>query len=89
MEQEFKTLTELYDRVKPALFAKKREMRREGHLYISEVDIWNYFKEKKWQQTKNLSLHDMVNDILNSDNYEIDIYFKKKLNQQKRVPNLE
>jgi len=87
MEIEFNSLEELYDRIKPALKTKKSEMQRAGFLYIKETDIWNYFKEIKWQNAKDLSLHDMVNDIINIDNYHIDQYLKEKLSQEKRPAN--
>lgn len=84
MTEEFKTEAELYDRVKPALITKKEEMNRVGYSYITEEDIWNYLKEKKWVKEKGLSLYQMVDDILNSDSMLIDDYLKIKLNSRER-----
>lgn len=89
MDLEFKNLKQLYARVKPALTTKKTEMNRMGFSYIKEEDIWNYLKEVKWVRTNNLSLYEMVSDILNTDNYLIDNHLREKLNLKKRRPNLE
>lgn len=85
MDIEFKTLEELYQRIKPALTTKKSEMHRYGLNYIKEEDIWNYLKEVKWKNSRGLSLAAMVSDILNIDNMLIDGYLKKKLNQADRT----
>ena len=84
MEIEFRTASELYDRLKPALKTKVEEMRRNGYLYIKEEDIWNYLKEIKWVKSVNLGLYQMVSDVLNTDDIAIDDYLKEKLNLRKR-----
>lgn len=84
MEVEFKSLEELYQRVRPALFTKKEEMRRNGYDYIQEEDIWNYLKETKWPKDKNLTLYQMVDDILNIEDTCIDNYLKSKLKKKRR-----
>lgn len=84
MEVEFKSVSELYDRLKPALTTKVEEMRRNGYLYIKEEDIWNYLKEVKWVKSTNLELYQMVSDVLNTDNIVIDSYLKEKLNLRNR-----
>ena len=85
MDIEFKSLEELYQRIKPALLTKKNEMHRSGYTYIKEEDIWNYLKEIKWKNSKDLSLSDMVSDILNTDDINIDSYLKGKLNKTDRT----
>ncbi len=84
MDITFNSLEELYNRIKPALNTKKEEMKREGYIYIKEEDIWNYLKEKEWINSKNLSLYQMVDDVLNSDSMLIDRYLKEKLNMRNR-----
>jgi len=84
MEVEFKSASELYDRLKPALTTKVEEMRRNGYLYIKEEDVWNYLKEVKWVKSVNLELYQMVSDVLNSDDVSIDNYLKEKLNLRNR-----
>ena len=84
MDMEFSSLEELYNRLKPALRTKMRELKENGYGYLKIEDIWNYLKEKKWIHSNNLSLNDMVSDILNADNEFIDDYFKDKLNEKNR-----
>lgn len=76
---KFTSLEELYKRLRPALKTKKDEMNQLGYMYIKEIDIWNYLKEVKWTNSKNLSLYQMVSDVLNADNILIDKYLKEKL----------
>ncbi len=82
MTEEFKSLEDLYRRIKPALITKKEEMYRLGYAYIKAEDIWNYLKDVKWINSKNLDLYQMVNDVLNSDNALIDKYLKEKLSMR-------
>lgn len=84
MEVEFNSLEELYNRLKPALITKKNEMNRSGYQYIKIEDIWNYLKEVKWKKARDLSLYEMVSDVLNVDDLLIDDYLKQKLNLKNR-----
>lgn len=84
MEITFNSLEELYERVKPSLTTKRREMHRAGFNYIKEADIWNFLTEIKWRDANSLGLHEMVSDILNCDNDLIDNYLKQKLNLRNR-----
>lgn len=83
-EIKFKSLQELYERLKPALNCRKNEIMRMNIPYIKTEDIWNYLKETKWNTSSNLTLADMVSDILNVDEYLIDEYIKKNLKTFKR-----
>ena len=58
------TLEELYKRLKPALLTKKNELKRSGIEYIKEEDIWNYLIRNDWKKRENLTIAEMVNDIL-------------------------
>lgn len=86
---EFQNVKQLYNRLLPALRTKKSEMNRVGIDYVQEEDIWNYIKEIKWKKANNLSLYEMVNDVLNTDNSLIENYIKNKLKSKKTKPNLE
>lgn len=88
MDINFNSLEELYRRIKPALITKKEEMNRGLYPYIEEEDIWNYLKEVKWKKTLDLSLSEMVNDILNCDDILIDNYLKTKLNRKKELNDI-
>ena len=63
MIDEFKSLEELYDRVKPALSTKVFESHEFG-FEVSEIDIWKYLVETRWKKAHKLTLSDIVNDIL-------------------------
>jgi len=84
MDLEFSSLEELYNHIKPALKAKQCEMKRNGYDYIKIEDIWNYFKEVKWKKASDLSISEMVSDILNTSDMQIDLYLKQKLNLMDR-----
>jgi hypothetical protein len=84
MEIEFENTKELFDRLKPALRTKQAELKTHGYGYIHLIDIWDYLVKKKWTRAHNLSLYDMVSDILNCDNELVDDYVKEMLNDIKR-----
>ncbi len=89
MDQEikFKNLTELYERILPALKSKTREIHKKGMDYIHEEDIWNYLKNYKWTTSRSLDLGDMVNDIFNIEIKELDRYVKDELKNYRREIN--
>ena len=89
MDIEFNSLKELYDRLVPALNTKVIELIRNDLDYIKKEDIWNYLKETKWKDAKNLLLYEMVDDILNLDNQTIDDYVKEEIRKKVIKPNLE
>jgi hypothetical protein len=78
MDETFSSLEELYTRLLPALESKKRELHQNHMIYIDVQDIWSYFCINKWNRGVNLTLFDMVDDILNTDNQLIDDYVQKK-----------
>ena len=63
-EIKFESLNELFNRLYPAFNTKVCELKNSG-INVSEVKLWNYLKENKWSNSKNLTLYDMVSDILN------------------------
>ena len=84
MDITFNSTKELYDRIMPALRTKREEMRRHGYSYIKDEDVWNYLKEVKWVKANNLSLAEMVSDVLNTEDAYIDSYLREKLNLNTR-----
>lgn len=86
---EFKSLSELYMRIKPALTSKKNDLKRIGITFVKEEDIWNYLKETKWVNTIDLSLSEMVSDIFNLNSSTIESYVIKNMNNIERQINLE
>lgn len=67
MDIEFKSLDDLYKRLKPALYSKVVELKRMGLEYIKEEDIFNYLSQNFWSKKDNLSISDLTNDILYLD----------------------
>ncbi len=84
MDIEFNSASELYERLKPALKSKVAELKRDGFTYLTIEDVWNYLKESKWKNSKNLALNEMVSDIFSTDNIIIDDYFKGKMAKRTR-----
>lgn len=84
---EFRSVKELYDRVKPALYSKVKELRGLGYKYIHEEDIWNYLVLEYWKKKQDLQLCDLINDILYLDNLEISNYVTKKINDFDSLDN--
>lgn len=78
MELEFHTEEELYQRLKPALVAKQNEISRLGFSFVTKEDIWNYLKETKWTTAQNLTLADMVDDILRADHKKMERFHRQK-----------
>jgi hypothetical protein len=87
-EIKFNNIGELYQRIKPALNSKMRELHNLGYKYINEQDIFDYLKENRWHQAKNLTLAEMVDDIFMTKNEDYDTYIKTVLNEY-RLKNPE
>ncbi len=60
---EFRNINELKERVLPALTTRVNELKIQN-INISEQEIWDCLLPK-WKLTTNLSLDEIVNDILN------------------------
>jgi len=67
MNIEYKNIKELYKRVMPALRCKKRLLLKNG-INVNENDIFEYLAKEKWSKGKNLTLSEIVSDIINVDN---------------------
>lgn len=80
---EFKNVEELYTRLKPALDSKLKELHLLGYKIVSSRDIWTYLVKNNWKNRTQLSLSDMVSDILYVDNYSIYDFTLNKLQKIK------
>ena len=78
---EYKTQQELYQNLIPALNVKLRLLKKNNYNNITRKDIWNYLKNTKWTNSVNLTISEMVNDIIHADDKEIDIYRKRNLRE--------
>lgn len=74
---EYKTQEELYQGLIPALNTKIKYLKRSKYNNITKDDIWNYLKETKWKNSIDLTLADMVQDILHVEIRELMIYKDK------------
>lgn len=71
---EYKSQKDLYMNLVPALNVKVKLLKRNNYKDITREDIWNYLKINKWQYAVDLTLADMVQDIIHTDNIEISNY---------------
>ena len=73
---EFRSQKELYLNLIPALNVKMKLLKRNKMNNITKEDIWNYLKDNKWNNSVDLTLADMVNDIIHVDNNDVSNYKK-------------
>ncbi len=76
MEIDFNNIEELYIRVLPSLRLKQRLLMQQGQS-IGISNIWDYLTKEKWAKAKDLTLYDIVNDIMTLDAIEVINYFKE------------
>ena len=69
---------ELFKILNGAFQVNLRLIRKE-HAYIKMIDIWNYLKINKWCKDKNLTISEMVNDIIDINIDKVDLFLKKQL----------
>lgn len=80
VDEKFNSITELYRRVLPALRSKKKELTINKLPFITEKDIWDYLRDYKWNKETNLTLFDIVNDILTVKESDLVEYMNSKYN---------
>lgn len=80
---EYKSQEELFKSLRGAFQVKLRMINKE-YDYIKMVDIWNYLKINKWCKDKNLSISEMVNDIIDVDIIKVDLFLKKYIKNEER-----
>lgn len=80
----FSNLKELFDRVKPALKSKVKDLKRIGINYVTEIDVWNYLKINYWCKKPGLTLGDIVNDIMTVSNEELENYVQSIMIKEKK-----
>ena len=60
----FRSEVELKSHVMPALKLRSREINKYYKIKISADEIWDNLKRIKWVGAKDLTLNEIVNDIL-------------------------
>lgn len=76
--REYKSQRELYLNLVPALNVKIKLLRRNNYKDITREDVWNYLRDNKWKYSIDLTLADMVQDIIHVDNLEINNFVKSR-----------
>lgn len=76
--REYNSQKELYMNLVPALNVKLKLLRRNNYKDITREDIWNYLRNSKWRYGVDLTLADMVQDIIHTDNLEISKFVESK-----------
>ena len=64
---EFTSLQQLYQKLIPAFNVKKRLIFKSKYKDINNENIWYYLTETKWKTATDLSLTEMINDIITVD----------------------
>lgn len=86
---EFKSLDELYNRLKPAMESKVTELKLKHMNYIKVTDVWNYLSSNVWKNGQDLDLNSMVSDILNLDEEKLSAYVLKILEKSDRKIDMD
>lgn len=76
---KFNTEEELYIRVLPALTSKMCELERKNIKDIKQKDIWKMLKDTKWITSHDLTLADIVSDIMNLNVFDIESYYDNNI----------
>ncbi len=83
---EYQSQKELFEALKPAFKVKTTLLKKTNYNYIRDIDIWNYLKQYKWSKSINLTISDMVNDIIHINIVDVDHYLKRKIyNEEKKL----
>lgn len=85
----FSSAEELYKKVNPALKSKIKDLTRIGINYVQEADIWNYLKNNIWCKKVNLTLGEVVNDIMTVSNAELENYVKSLFKNERRTREVD
>lgn len=76
--REYKSQKELYFFLVPALNVKIKLLKRSNYKDVTREDVWNYLRDNKWKYSIDLTLADMVQDIIHVDNLEINNFVKSR-----------
>lgn len=64
---EYTSQYDLYKNLLPVFNVKKRLILHSKYKNITNEDIWLYLIETKWKKSYNLSISEIVNDIITID----------------------
>lgn len=88
VNENFGTLKDLYERVLPALKSKVKELKRNHLSFVTEKDVWDCLRKNKWNGETDLTLYDIVNDILFIEEKDLldFMHFKQALHVEYEAP---
>ncbi len=88
VNENFGTLKDLYERVTPALKSKVKELKNNQLSFVTEKDVWDCLRKTKWNGESDLTLYDIVNDILFIEEKEIlnFLHFKEEIHIKYEQP---
>ncbi len=89
VNENFNTLADLYKRVLPALKSKVKELKQKQIFYVTEKEVWDCLRKTKWNGESDLTLYDIVNDILFLEENEIIHYLHSVHNLSEEQENNE
>lgn len=72
---EFTSEKDLYIKLLPVFNVKKRLTSITKYQHITNEFIWQYLKETKWKKSYNLTISEIVNDIITIDINKVDTYY--------------
>lgn len=75
--ENFDSVEELYKRILPAINTKISELKRKN-IYVKALDVWNYCVDNNWKNQKDLRIYKLVDDVLNLNEFELQVYIKNK-----------
>lgn len=64
---EYTSQYDLYKNLLPVFNVKKRLILHSKYKNITNEDIWLYLIETKWKKSHNLTISEIVNDIITID----------------------
>lgn len=79
----YSNVKELYNSLIPAFNVKLRLINKD-YDYITKTDIWNYLKINKWCKDINLTISEMVDDIIMVDIDKVDRFLKEYIKREER-----
>ena len=67
---EYDNLTNLYQFLIPAFDVKLRLLKNDNY-HLTKKNIWSYLASSKWSSSQDLTISDMVDDIINVNPLDI------------------
>lgn len=71
---DYSSQLELYQALLPVFNVKRRLLEYAKYTDITDNDIWHYLSINKWKNSHNLTISEIVNDIILIDAHDIFIF---------------